>query len=78
MSDEKEISRVRSSEIGRGKKTASSLRRKEERVKAVLMTALEKGDRKLFAETLIDLGQAPDSPEHRDSLKLFDAYSAGK
>jgi hypothetical protein len=78
MSDEKGISRVRSSEINRGKKTSSNLRRKEERLKALLLTALEKGDRRLFEMTLIDLGQPLGSKAHDDSMRLFDDYRAKK
>lgn len=78
MFDEKDIAKVRSSEISRGEKTSRSLRQKEARLKALLMRALETGDRKLFEETLIDLGQAIDSEQHRASMKIFDDHGASK
>jgi hypothetical protein len=78
MFDEKDISRMRGSEAARGRKTPASLRRKAERLETLLLVALESGDRRLFERTLIDLGQPPESEEHRRSMEIFDDYHARK
>jgi hypothetical protein len=78
MFDKKDIAKVRSSEISRGEKTPRGLRQKEERLKALLMRALEMANRELFEETLIELGQPIDSEQHRASMRIFDEYEANK
>jgi hypothetical protein len=78
MSDDNEIAEVRASEVDRGKKTPAKLQQKERRLKKVLQRALEKGDRKLFEQTLNDAGQPYDSEAHQKSMKLFDDYHAKK
>lgn len=72
MSDDKDIAKVRSADRRRGKKTPDNLQRKRERLEALLLAALRNGDRKLFEETLIDLGQPVGSEQHKNSMKLFD------
>jgi len=78
MSEDEDIAEVRASEVDRGKKTPAKLQRRERRLKSVLERALQTGDRKLFEQTLNDLGQPYDSEAHRKSMKLFDDYHATK
>ncbi len=74
MSDEKEIARIRSSEVGRGKQSSVKRARKRERLEKLLLAALMRGDREHFAEILNDLGQPPGTVEHENSMRIFDEY----
>ena len=76
MSEEKEIERVRSSEVGRGKQTAIKLAAKRRRLETLLIAALKRGDREQYAELLNDLGQPPGTDEHENSMRIFDEYHA--
>ncbi len=62
MSDKKEISQVRDEEIERGRRP-QHLAEKEKlrRLKSMMLDALHKGNRGLFQQVLIDLGQKPGS-----------------
>lgn len=72
MFDEKEISEVRLQDVDRGKKTARSLRNKDERLKRILLYALARNKRELFARTLVKIGQPYGSERHKKSMKIFD------
>lgn len=74
MFDEKEISEVRAQDVDRGKKTLSSLKKKEERLKRMLLNAFAHNDRELYSQTLIDLGQPYGSEGYDRAMKLFDEH----
>ncbi|HKM90931.1 MAG TPA: hypothetical protein VJX29_09955 [Candidatus Acidoferrales bacterium] len=76
MSDEKEISRVRSSELARGKQSSAALARKRKRLETLLIGALTRGDREMYAELLNELGQPSGTVEHENSMRIFDEYHA--
>jgi hypothetical protein len=57
-----------------GTKTSESTRKKTKRLEGLLLAALENGDRKVFEQLLIDLGQPAGSPEHDKSMAIFDSY----
>jgi hypothetical protein len=73
MFDDDEISEARSQDVARGKKTAQSLKRREERFKRALLNALTSNDREVFSEILInDLGKPYGSEEYVNAMKVFD------
>lgn len=74
MTDENEIAHVRASEAGRGKQSAARLASKIRRLERLLIGALKKGDRELYAELLNDLGQPLGTVDHEKSLQIFDDY----
>jgi hypothetical protein len=79
MSDEKEISRIREEEAQRGRRPQHlSEKEKLHRSKAMMLIALRRGNRGLFQQVLIDLGQKPGSDEYEASMKKFEDYRRGK
>jgi hypothetical protein len=72
MFDEKEISEARSEDVNRGKKTARSLKRRNERLRRTLLSAFARKDRKLYSDTLNDLGQPCGSAGYDRAMKIFD------
>jgi hypothetical protein len=43
-----------------------------------MLTAIRRGNRGLFQQTLIDLGQKPGSSEFDRSMKMFEDYQRAK
>jgi len=41
-----------------------------------MLNAIRNGNRGLFQQVLIDLGQKPGSSEYEQSMKLFESYQA--
>lgn len=78
MSDEQEIARIRSEEIARGKQSAGRLARRRKKLEGMLLRALLRGDRELYAEGLSELGQLPGTAEYENSIRIFDEYHAGR
>jgi hypothetical protein len=76
--NDSEIEKVRQDEI-RGRKAGDSAHRdKLQRLKKLMLQALQKGNRDLFKQVLIDLGQKRGSSEYEASLKAFDDYQRGR
>ena len=72
MFDERQISEARAQDVDRGKKTARSLRNKDERLKRILLDALVRNKRELFPRTLVKIGQPYGSERHKNPMKIFD------
>ena len=72
-SDEDQIREVRETEARRGKRPVDAAARKRRAIlQRKFKEALESNDVELFKEALIsDLGQQPDTPEFRNSLKIW-------
>lgn len=75
MSEENEIHKIREEEMERGRRPKHA-REKEKlrRLKSLMLNALRKGNRGLFQQVLIDLGQKPGSSEFEQSMKMFETY----
>ena len=79
MPDDDEISRVRDQETERGRRprhTAEKDRRR--RLKSLMRTALYTGNKGLFHQALIDLGQKPGSSAYEKLMKIFADYHREK
>jgi hypothetical protein len=48
------------------------------RLRILMLTAIRRGNRGLFQQTLIDLGQKPGSSEFERSMKMFEDYQRAK
>ena len=79
MSDEKEIAKIREEEAQRGRRP-QHLTEKEKlrRSRASMLIALRRGNRGLFQQVLIEIGQQPGSEEYEASMKRFEDYQRGK
>jgi hypothetical protein len=74
-SDESEINKIREEETGRGRRpTHSAEKEKLRRLKAMMMTALRRGNRGLFQQVLIDLGKKPGSADYEESMREYEKY----
>jgi len=76
--DDSEIEKVRQDEVRGRKSEDSSHRDKLQRLKKLMLQALQRGNRALFEQVLIDLGQKRGSSEYEASLKAFDDYRRGR
>jgi len=75
VSDESEIEKIRGEEVERGRRPKhSSQREKLRRLKSLMLHALHKGNRVLFQQVLIDLGQKLNSSEYEASMKMYEDY----
>jgi hypothetical protein len=79
MSDEKEIAKIREEEAQRGRRPQyMTEKEKMRRSKASMLIALRRGNRGLFQQVLIEIGQQPRSDEYEASMKRFGDYQRGK
>ena len=79
MSDKKDISKVREEEAQRGRRPQHlSEKEKLQRAKGMMRIALHRGNRGLFQQVLIEIGQLPGSDEFEASMKRFEDYQRGK
>lgn len=79
MFDESEISKVREEEAQRGRRRQhSSEKEKRRRYRKMAMDSLRRGNKSLYVQILIDLGQKPGSDEFDALMKEFDDYQRGK
>ncbi len=77
MSDENEIDEIREEEMERGRRPRHSREREKlRRLRSLMLNAIRNGNRGLFQQVLIDLGQKPGSSEYEQSMKLFESYQA--
>jgi hypothetical protein len=77
--DDDEISRVRDDEAQRGRRPKHAAEKdRRRRLKSLMLTALYKGNKGLFHQVLIDLGQKPGSSEYEKSMKIFEDYQREK
>ncbi len=75
MSDEKDIERIREEEIERGRRPRHAAEKdKRRRLKSLMMTALQKGNRGLFQQVLIDLGKKPGSADYEEWMREYEKY----
>jgi hypothetical protein len=75
VSDENDIDEIREEEIERGRRPKhSSEKQKLRRLNSLMLNAIRRGNRGLFQQVLIDLGQKPGSSEFAQSMKMFDPY----
>jgi hypothetical protein len=79
VSDENEISRVREEEAQRGRRPQHlSEKEKRRRLKTMMLNSLRWGNKGLFQQVLIDLGQKPGSDEYEKWMKKYDEYQRAK
>jgi hypothetical protein len=77
VSDENEIDKTREEEMERGRRPRHSREREKlRRLRSLMLNAIRNGNRGLFQQVLIDLGQKPGSSEYAQSMKLFESYQA--
>ena len=76
--DDSEIEKVRQDEIRGRKSEDSAYKDRVGRLKKLMLQALQRGNRGLFEQVLIDLGQKRGSSEYEASLKAFDDYQRGR
>jgi hypothetical protein len=77
VSDENEIDEIREEEMERGRRPRHSREREKlRRLRSLMLNAIRNGNRGLFQQVLIDLGQKPGSSEYEQSMKLFESYQA--
>jgi hypothetical protein len=77
--DENEIDKIREEEMERGRRPKHSAEKEKlRRLKSMMMTALHRGNRGLFQQVLIDLGQKPHSSEYDASMKMYEDYQREK
>ena len=75
MSEENEIHKIREEEIDRGRQPKHSTEKEKlRRLKSLMLNAIRQGNRGLFQQVLIDLGQKPGSSEYEKSMKMFETY----
>jgi len=72
MFKDEEISEARSQDVDRGKKTARSLKKKDERLQRIMLYAIARNKRELFSKALVKIGQPYGSERHRKSMQIFD------
>jgi len=69
-SDENEINKIREEETERGRRPSHSAEKeKRRRLKSTLLNALIRGNRGLFEQALIELGQKPGSADYESSIR---------
>jgi hypothetical protein len=79
VSDENGIDKIREEEMERGRRPKHSSEKEKFRcLKSMMLDALHKGNRGLFQQALIDLGQRPGSFEYESSMKIYDEYQREK
>ena len=76
--DDSEIEKVRQDDIRGRKSEDSAYKDRVGRLKKLMLQALQRGNRGLFEQVLIDLGQKRGSSEYEASLKAFDDYHRGR
>ena len=76
--DDSEIEKVRQDDIRGRKSEDSTYKDKIRRLKKLMLQALQRRNRALFEQVLIDLGQKRGSSEYEASLKAFDGYHRGR
>jgi len=76
--DDSEIEKVRQDDIRGRKSEDSAYKDRVGRLKKLMLQALQRGNRGLFEQVLIDLGQKRGSSEYEASLKAFDDYQRGR
>jgi len=75
VSDENEVNKTREEETERGRRPKHSAEKeKRRRLKSLMMSALQRGNRGLFQQILIDLGKKPGSPEYDDWMREYEKY----
>jgi hypothetical protein len=75
VSDENEIDKIRQEEMERGRRpTHSAEKEKRLRLKSLMMFALQRGNRGLFEQVLIDLGKKPESAEYDEWMREYEKY----
>jgi len=75
VSDEDEIQKIREEEMERGRRpTHSAEKEKRRRLKSLMMFALQRGNRGLFQQVLIDLGKKPGSAEYEEWMREYEKY----
>jgi hypothetical protein len=79
VSDKNDISKIREEESERGRRPRhSSEKDKLRRLKSLMLSAIYKGNRGLFQQVLIELGQKPGSSEYETSMKMYEDYQREK
>ena len=79
MFDENDIEKIRAEETERGRRPAHSAEKeKRRRLKSLMMFALQKGNRGLFQQVLIDLGKKPGSAEYEEWMREYEKYQRGR
>jgi hypothetical protein len=75
VSDENEIDKIRQEEMERGRRpTHSAEKEKRLRLKSLMMFALQRGNRGLFEQVLIDLGKKLESAEYDEWMREYEKY----
>ena len=75
VSDDTEIDKIRQAEMERGRRPKhSSEKEKTRRLKSLMLSALQRGNRGLFQQVLIDLGKKPGSAEYEEWMREYETY----
>jgi len=75
VSHEDDIFKVRKEEEGRGRRPQHlSEKERRQHLRSTMMIAIRRGNRNLFQQALIELGQKPGSSEYENSMKMYEAY----
>ena len=75
MSDEDEISKIREEESERGRRPKHSGEKERlRRLRSLMLNAIHRGNRGLFQQVLIELGQKPGSSEYENSMRKYEDY----
>jgi hypothetical protein len=70
-----DISQIREEEAQRGRRPKHAAEKdRRRRLKSLLVSALQKANRGLFHQVLIDLGQTPGSSDYEKSMKMYEDY----
>jgi len=79
VSEENEIHKIREEETETGRRSKHSTEKEKlRRLKSLMLNAIRGGNRGLFQQVLIDLGQKPGSSDYESSMKSYDEYQREK